>query len=81
MVAFPDLQVLMDDLLIHGHEAEYRWMLVGTHTGPGGTGRRVRITGFEKWSIRDDGLIATSLGHYDQAEYERQLHQGAEELQ
>ena len=44
-----------------------------------GTGRRVRISGFEEWSIGDDGLIASSLGHYDQADYERQLEQGVEE--
>ena len=81
MVAFPDMRVLMDDLLIHADKAEYRWTLVGTNTGPGGTGHRVRISGFEEWSIGDDGLIAASLGHYDQAEYERQLQQGAEEPQ
>jgi len=81
MVAFPDMRVLMDDLLMHGDKAEYRWTLVGTNTGPGGTGRRVRINGFEEWSIGDDGLIAASRGHYDQAEYERQLQQDAEEPQ
>jgi predicted ester cyclase len=79
MVAFPDMRVLIDDLLMHGDKAEYRWTLVGTNTGPGGTGRRVRISGFEEWSMGDDGLIASSLGHYDQAEYERQLDQGVEE--
>jgi predicted ester cyclase len=79
MVAFPDMRVLMDDLLMHGDKAEYRWTLVGTNTGPGGTGRRVRISGSEEWSIGGDGLIASSLGHYDQAEYERQLDQGVEE--
>jgi nuclear transport factor 2 (NTF2) superfamily protein len=73
MVAFPDLQVLMDDLVVQGNNAEYRWTLVGTNTGPGGTGRRVRISGFEEWTIGDDGLIAASLGHYDQAEYDRQV--------
>ena len=78
MVAFPDLQVLMDDVLMRGESAEYRWTLVGTNTGPGGTGRRLRISGFEEWTIGDDGLIAASLGHYDQAEYDRQLEQGIE---
>ena len=73
MVAFPDMQVLMDDLLVQGESAEYRWTLVGTNTGPAGTGRRDRISGFEEWTIGDDGLIAASLGHYDQAEYDRQL--------
>jgi hypothetical protein len=36
----------------------------------------VRVKGFEEWTIGDDGLIAASLGHYDQAEYARQLEHG-----
>jgi uncharacterized protein (TIGR02246 family) len=79
MVAFPDMQVLMDDVLAKGENAEYHWTLVGTNTGPGGTGHRVRISGFEEWTIGDDGLISASLGHYDQAEYDRQLEHGLEE--
>ena len=78
MVAFPDMQVLMDDLIALGDNAEYRWTLVGKNTGPGGTGRRVRISGFEEWTIGDDGLIDSSLGHYDQAEYDRQVEHGVE---
>jgi uncharacterized protein (TIGR02246 family) len=77
MVAFPDMQVLMDDVRLEGEGAEYHWTLIGTNTGPGGTGKRVRISGFEEWAIDDDGLIAASLGHFDQAEYERQLEHGA----
>jgi len=77
MVAFPDMEVLMDDLRVEGDSAEYHWTLVGTNTGPGGTGKSVRISGFEEWTIGDDGLIAASLGHFDQAEYERQLEHGA----
>jgi hypothetical protein len=73
MVAFPDLQVLMDDLRLEGERAEYHWTLVGTNTGPGGTGRSVRISGFEEWTIGADGLIAASLGHFDEVEYLRQL--------
>ncbi|MGZ4403564.1 MAG: ester cyclase [Gaiellaceae bacterium] len=78
MVAFPDMQVLMDDLVVHGDNAQYRWTLVGTNTGPGGTGRRIKINGFEEWTIGDDGLIDSSLGHYDQAEYDRQVEHGVE---
>jgi len=63
MVAFPDMQVLMDDLRLDGGRAEYRWTLVGTNTGPGGTGHKVRISGFEDWKIGADGLIAASPGH------------------
>jgi nuclear transport factor 2 (NTF2) superfamily protein len=74
MTAFPDMQVLMDEL--RGNE--YHWTLVGTNTGPGGTGNRVRISGYEEWTIGDDGLIAMSLGHFDEAEYARQLEHGVE---
>jgi predicted ester cyclase len=73
MTAFPDMQVLMDDLIVHGDGVVYRWTLVGTHTGPGGTGRPVRISGFEKWRIDADGFIAESLGHFDSEDYQRQL--------
>jgi hypothetical protein len=80
MIAFPDMQVLMDNLVVQAHCIEYHWTLIGTNTGPGGTGKPVRITGFEEWTIGDDGLIAGSLGHYDQAEYDRQLEHGVDEL-
>ena len=73
MTAFPDMQVLMDGLDVEGEKAVYRWTLVGTNTGPGGTGRGVRISGFEEWRIGPDGLIAESLGHFDNDEYRRQL--------
>ena len=73
MTAFPDMQVLMDSLAIEGHALVYRWTLVGTSTGPGGTGHRVGIQGFEEWRLDADDLIAESLGHFDQDEYARQL--------
>ena len=73
MTTFPDLRVIMDDLRIHSDSAEYHWTLIGTNTGPGGTGNRVRVSGFEKWRIGDDGLIASSQGHFDAEEYERQV--------
>jgi SnoaL-like polyketide cyclase len=73
MTAFPDLTVLMDGLEIQNGHAIYRWTLVGTNTGPGGTGKRVRISGYEDWQIGSDGLIAESKGHFDPADYQRQL--------
>ena len=74
MVAFPDLLVEMDELRVQGDTPEYHWRLTGTNTGPGGTGRTVRISGLEEWTIGEDGLIASSLGHYDQADWDRQVH-------
>ncbi|HZQ68377.1 MAG TPA: ester cyclase [Terriglobales bacterium] len=73
MTAFPDLSVTMDDLLIRTDVFEYHWTLTGTNTGPGGTGHKVRISGFEVWRMDDHGLIASSQGHFDAAEYRRQL--------
>jgi hypothetical protein len=76
MVAFLDLQVLMDDVRAKGDQAVYRWTLLGTNTGMGGTGRSIRISGFEEWTFGDGGLIAKSLGHFDQSDYDRQLEPG-----
>lgn len=79
MTAFPDMQVIMDDVFIHGDRAVFHWTLAGTNTGPGGTGKRVRISGFEEWEIDGDGVIAVSRGHFDAAAYEHQLKYGYEE--
>jgi nuclear transport factor 2 (NTF2) superfamily protein len=76
MSAFPDMRVVMDDLSVEGDRAVYRWTLIGTNTGPGGTGREVRISGFEEWRFGDDGLVAESLGHFDEKDYRRQLEGG-----
>ena len=81
MTAFPDIQVFMDDVVVkdEAEAIEFHWTFIGTNSGPGGTGHRVRISGFEEWTIDDDGLIAGSQGHYDQAEYDRQLEFGTDE--
>ena len=77
MSAFPDLTVEMDGVRGgEGDEATYHWTLVGTNGGPGGTGRRVRISGREDWRFGEDGLIADSRGYFDAEEYRRQLEHG-----
>ena len=73
MTAFPDLHIAMDRLAPSGDRVQYNWTLTGTHTGPGGTGRSVRISGFEEWLLGPDLLIADSQGHFDAADYNRQL--------
>ena len=72
-LALPDMQVFMDDLMLEGDRIEFHWTFTGTNTGPGGTGKAVRVRGFEEWTIGDAGLIAASLGHYDEADWTRQL--------
>jgi uncharacterized protein (TIGR02246 family) len=69
----PDMVVTMDDISQDPDGTKFHWTLTGTNTGPGGTGKRVRISGYELWKIDNDGLIAESKGHFDSAEYERQL--------
>jgi len=67
----------MSDVTIAGPQAVFQWTLTGTNTGPGGTGKTVRISGYEEWTIGPDGLIARSLGHFDEIDYQRQLKAGA----
>jgi predicted ester cyclase len=70
---FPDMAVTFDKLEPRGDRTAFHWTFTGTNTGPGGTGRRVRISGYEFWKIDNDGLIGESKGHFDAANYERQL--------
>jgi predicted ester cyclase len=85
MTTFPDMVVTIDNVTpespVGGRsscDAVFHWTLTGTNTGPGGTGKRVRISGYELWKIDNDGLIAESKGHFDGAEYERQLKRGVD---
>lgn len=76
MTAFPDMIVAMDGVDLQGDRAVYRWTLTGTNTGPGGSGKAVRISGREEWRFGADGLIAESRGYFDEADYARQLSAG-----
>ena len=76
VTTFPDMVVTMDSVAHEGARAIYRWTLTGTNTGPGGSGNAVRISGYEEWIFGADGLIAASQGHFDAAEYQRQLNSG-----
>ncbi len=79
MDAFPDMLVTMDrlDRLDRadrdGERVLFHWTWTGTNTGPGGTGAAVHLSGYEELTIRPDGLIAGARGHYDEAEYRRQV--------
>ena len=73
IATFPDMVLYMDYFHSSGRYAVYHWTLEGHNTGADGTGRFVRIPGWEYWRYSDDGLVAASLGHYDSADYERQL--------
>jgi predicted ester cyclase len=70
---FPDMVVTFDKVENTANGTEFHWTFAGTNTGPGGTGNTVRISGYELWRIDTDGLIAESKGHFDAADYMRQL--------
>jgi len=78
IAAFPDIEVFMDDLVLREDgTVEYRWTFTGTSAE---TGKSVRLPGYEEWTIARDGLIAMSRGHYDEAEYDRQLQHGIDHM-
>jgi predicted ester cyclase len=73
MTAFPGMIVSMDEVIAQEGGAVFRWTLVGSNDGPGGTGRRVRISGHEEWTFGENDLVRASKGHFDEADYQRQL--------
>jgi steroid delta-isomerase-like uncharacterized protein len=76
MTTLPDMVVTMNKV-VHAEEGtKFHWTLTGTNTGAGGTGKRVRISGYELWQLDNAGLIENAKGHFDSAEYERQLKHG-----
>ena len=75
---FPDMMVTMNKVTQDPVGTKFHWTLTGTYSGPGGTGKRVRISGYEQWQIDKNGLIDKSKGHFDAAECDRQLKHGVD---
>jgi nuclear transport factor 2 (NTF2) superfamily protein len=73
MEAFPDLQLTMDSLTVENRIYRYYWTFKGTNIGPNGTGNKVDFSGYEEWTMDDNGLVKKSIGTYDSNEYARQL--------
>src|SRR6266699_4788951 len=74
MRTFPDMIVTMDEVTRESElggrsscDAVFHWTLTGTNTGPGGTGKRLRISGYELWKIDNGagGSRATWTGKPD----------------
>ena len=77
MAAFPDMIVTLDSLSQDNGQTIFHWLWTGTNTGPGGTGKSVRLRGYEQWTMSASGLIQKSDGHYDNDEYQRQVNGAA----
>jgi predicted ester cyclase len=73
MEAFPDLKLTMDSLVADLDTYRYHWTFSGTNTGAEGTGNKVVLSGFERWTLSPEGLIQKSIGTYDAEDYKRQL--------
>ncbi|MEM6516348.1 MAG: ester cyclase [Bacteroidota bacterium] len=73
MDAFPDLELTMDSLTEENGTYRYYWTFKGTNSGPKGTGNKVDFSGFEEWTMNDQGLVQKSIGTYDAEKYEKQL--------
>src|SRR5207248_4153130 len=46
MRTFPDMVVTMDKIAQDEEGTKFHWTLTGANPGPGGTGKRVRISGY-----------------------------------
>jgi len=73
MDAFPDLTVSMDSLITKSDKTRFYWTLTGTNSVAGGTGNKVKISGFEEWTLSKEGLVQESKGYFNAEEYNRQL--------
>lgn len=76
MKSFPDMVVTMDRLISTFNGIEFHWTLTGTNTGTNGTGKKVKISGFELWQMDNNGLIKQSKGSFDAEDYNRQIKNG-----
>ena len=73
MDAFPDMIVTMDSLVPIADKTRFHWTLTGTNTGPDGTGNKVKISGFEEWTLDKNQFIKESKGNFDEEDYNKQL--------
>ena len=73
MEAFPDMELTMDSLTKGNDTYRYYWTFKGTNTGPNGTENKVDFSGFEEWTMNNQGLVQKSIGTYDADDYARQL--------
>lgn len=76
MTKFPDMNVRFDSLAHKPNGIEFHWTLTGTDANPNGKGHKVKISGFELWTMSEKNLIKDSKGTFSSEEYNRQLEFG-----
>jgi uncharacterized protein (TIGR02246 family) len=65
----PDLTLVCDAVRVAGSHAVYLWTFAGTHAG---SGRALRVSGWEEWDLDADDKVKASLGWFDVDDYARQ---------
>jgi SnoaL-like protein len=78
MTDLPDMIVSFDSLVNKSDGVDFHWTLTATNSGPGGTGNKIKVSGYEYWQMSEDGLIAKSQGHFSSEEYNRQIQFGTD---
>ncbi len=76
MTDLPDMIVRYDSIVPKSIGTEFHWTLIATNSGPGGTGNKVKVSGYELWQLDENGLIKNSQGNFPTEEYNRQLEFG-----
>jgi len=76
MTRFPDMNVSFDSLVPKPNGTEFHWTLTGTDADPNGKGHKVKVSGFELWTMSEKNLIKDSKGIFSSEEYDRQLEFG-----
>lgn len=70
----PDLTLACDGVRAAGDHVVYLWTFTGTHAG---SGRPLRVVGWEEWELDADLQVAASRGWFDAADYARQTGAGS----
>jgi uncharacterized protein (TIGR02246 family) len=65
----PDLTLVCDGIRVAGDHVAYLWTFTGTHAG---SGRPLRVSGWEEWDLDDAGKVKASRGWFDADDYARQ---------
>ena len=76
MTKFPDILVSFDSLVHNKNGIEFHWTLTGTEDDLEGLANKVKVSGFELWTMSEDNLIKDSKGNFSSEEYKQQLEFG-----
>lgn len=78
MTKFPDMNVRFDSLAYKTNGVEFHWTLTGTDSAPEGKDHKVKVSGYEFWTMGEGNLVKKSKGNFPSEEYNRQLEFGIE---